>query len=97
MTNLAKAGGAFVLLGIVAGCRPAPVPAALDPATRAAIADTVRTVSDAMIVAMRARQIDSVLAYYGKETAYVGNGEIGDWTAIVRGAPPRYATYTKVE
>lgn len=60
MTNLAKAGGAFVLLGIVAGCRPAPVPTALDAATRAAIVDTVRAVSNAMIVAMRGRQIDSV-------------------------------------
>lgn len=97
MTPLAQAGRAFVLLGIVAGCRPAPVPAALDAATRAAIVDTVRAVSNAMIVAMRARQIDSVLAYYGKETAYVGNGEIGDWAEIVRGAPPRYATYARVE
>lgn len=78
MTTLAKAGGVLVLLGIVAGCRPAPVPAALDAATRAAIVDTVRAVSNAMIVAMGARQIDTVLAYYGKETADVGNGEIGD-------------------
>ena len=97
MTTLAKAGGTFVLLSIVAGCGPAPVPAALDPATRAAIADTIRAVSHAMIVAMRARQIDSVLAFYGKETAFVGNGEIGDWAAIVRDAPPRYATYARVE
>lgn len=97
MTTFPKSGGALVLLGIVAGCRPAPVPGALDAATRAAIVDTVRAVSNAMIVAMRARQIDSVLAYYGKETAYVGDGEIGDWTEILRAAPPRYATYAKVE
>ncbi len=82
---------------VLASCRPEPSPAPLDPTTRAAIADTVRAVSNAMIEAMRTRNVDSVLAYYGAETAYVGNGEIGDWPAILRGAPPRYATYTKVE
>lgn len=97
MTTLTKLAGALVGLGSLAGCHPAPTATPFDPAARAAIADTVRAVSNAMIVAMRARQVDSVLAFYGKTTAYVGNGEIGDWGGILRGAPPRYATYTKVE
>lgn len=50
-----------------------------------------------MVTVMRDRNVDSVLAFYGKETAYVGNGAIGDWAAIVAGAGPRYAGYTKVE
>ncbi len=87
----------IVALSPLAGCRPAPAATPFDAPARAAIADTIRAVSNAMIVAMRARQIDSVLAFYGRETAYVGNGEIGDWAGILRGAPPRYATYTKVE
>ncbi len=97
MTTLTRIAGALLALGTLAGCRPAPTATPFDPAARAAIADTVRAASDAMIAAMRTRQIDSVLAFYGKETAYVGNGEIGDWGGILRGAPPRYATYTKVE
>jgi hypothetical protein len=87
----------MALLSALVGCVRAPAPDPLDSATRAAIADTVRAVSNAMIEAMRTRQIDSVLTYYGKATAYVGNGEIGDWAAIVRDAPPRYASYTKVD
>jgi hypothetical protein len=80
---------------LVAGCaaRPAASPARND----AAIADTVRAESQRMVEAMRARKIDEVLAFYGKRTAYVGNGEIGDWDAIVAAAPPRYATYTRVD
>ncbi|MBX3148267.1 MAG: nuclear transport factor 2 family protein [Gemmatimonadales bacterium] len=86
-----------LVLGL-AGCGAgSSSPPPLDPAARAAIADTVRAVSEAMIVAMRTRDVDSVLAYYGPNTAYVGNGEIGDWPAILHGAPPRYATYTKVD
>ncbi len=88
-------GLAAVLAGV--GCA-APAPSVeLDPAARAAIADTVRAVSNEMVAVMRTRQVDSVLAFYSPNTAYVGNGEIGDWPAIVRGAPPRYATYTQVD
>lgn len=82
---------------VLTACRPDRTPASLDAASRAAIADTIRAVSNAMIEAMRTRNVDSVLVFYGAETAYVGNGEIGDWPAILRGAPPRYATYTRVE
>jgi hypothetical protein len=82
----------------VVGCRAAPPPVAeLDDATRAAIADTVRIESNRMIAAMATRQIDSVLAFYGRNTAYVGNGEIGDWAAILAGAPPRYRSYARVD
>ncbi len=83
------------LSALLAAC--APTAPGLDSATRQAIAEAVRAESDRMVAAMRARQIDSVLAFYGKTTAYVGNGEIGDWPAIVAGAPPRYATYTRLE
>ena len=91
--------GLAVLLGALAGCRPAtPTPSTtLDEATRAAIADTVRRESNRMLEAMRTRKIEDVLAFYGRDAAYVGNGVIGDWKAIVAGAPPRYATYAKVE
>ncbi len=92
---LQQFGIALGLAGCSAGSTPARPP--LDATARAAIEDTVRAVSEAMIVAMRTRDVDSVLAYYGANTAYVGNGEIGDWPAILRGAPPRYATYTRVE
>lgn len=71
--------------------------APLDEGARRAIEDTVRTESQRMVAAMRTRQVDSVLAFYGRNTAYVGNGEIGDWAAILAGAPPRYATYARVE
>lgn len=81
---------------LASGCT-ASSPTTLDPATRQAIADTVRAESERMVVTMRTRQIDSVLAFYGKTAAYVGDGEIGDWPAIVASAPARYATYTKVE
>lgn len=81
------------------GCRAAsPAPTAtLTEAERAAITDTVRQVSFQMLEAMRARAVEEVLAFYGEHAAYVGNGAIGDWPAIVAGAPPRYASYTRVE
>jgi uncharacterized protein (TIGR02246 family) len=78
------------------GCRSAPAPLALDDVTRAAIADTVRAVSNQMLAAMAERNIQAVLGFYGRHAAYVGNGKIGDWAAIVAEAPARYATYTKV-
>ncbi|MFN0178312.1 MAG: nuclear transport factor 2 family protein [Gemmatimonadales bacterium] len=96
MTTLTRMAATLALALVLTGCRSTAT-GELDPAARAAIADTVRSVSNEMIAAMRARVIDSVLTYYGKATAYVGNGDIGDWAAIVRGAPPRYASYTKVE
>ena len=87
------------LLLTLLACQPAtpPSPPALDADARAAIADTVRQASDQMLVTMRGRKVDEVLAFYGKHTAYVGNGVIGDWGAILAGAPPRYATYTRVD
>ncbi|MBM4186579.1 MAG: hypothetical protein FJ206_04630 [Gemmatimonadetes bacterium] len=93
-------GWGIVLAGLVAGCRgvePARLPGALDEAGKRAIADTVRAESNRMLVAMAARQIDSVLRFYGRQTAYVGEGEIGDWGAIVASAPPRYASYTHLD
>ena len=87
----------LVALLATAGCAAPPPAVDFDPAARAAIADTIRAVSNEMVTVMRTRAADSVLAFYSRNTAYVGNGEIGDWPAIVRGAPPRYATYTKVE
>ena len=72
-------------------------PSALDPATRQAIADTIRTVSQQMLVAMRGRNIDSVLAFYSKTASYAADGAIGDWDAVLRAAGPRYATYAKVD
>lgn len=78
---------------------PAPSVAAdvLDQPTRDAIADTVRAESRRMLDVMRTRNADSVLAFYGARTAYVGNGVVGDWNAIVAGTPARYGTYTKVD
>ena len=90
----------YAILGVAVAmlaCGRAGLPAELNDHQRAAIADTVRLESQGMLEAMRARKIDDVLAYYGKRAAYVGNGEIGDWAEIVAGAPPRYATYTKLE
>jgi hypothetical protein len=86
-----------VMMALALGCRTGPaVPVPLDDAARAAIADTVRAVSTQMLAKMAERNIDPVLAFYGRRTAYVGNGVIGDWAAIVAEAPARYATYTKV-
>ena len=88
----------WLVIGALAlGCRSAPaVSIPLDEAARAAIADTVRAVSTRMLAVMAERNVDSVLAFYGRHTAYVGNGKIGDWAAILAEAPARYATYTKV-
>lgn len=85
----------FVLTAAWSACQPQP--AALDPATRQAIADTIRAVSQQMLVAMQGRNIDSVLAYYSKTASYVADGEIGDWDAVLRAAGPRYGTYAKVD
>lgn len=92
-------GAMIAALTLAAGCRPAaaPAPAAFDEAARNRVAETIRSESNRMIEVMRGRNVDSVLAFYGKNTAYVGNGEIGDWAAILAGAPPRYAAYTKVD
>ena len=79
------------------GCAAAKQPVAFDEPARAAVADAIRSESARMLDVMRGRNVDSVLAFYGKHTAYVGNGQIGDWAAILAGAPPRYATYTKVD
>ena len=67
------------------------------PGIRAAIADTVRAESERMLRVMVTRNADSVLAFYGANAAYVGNGVVGDWRAIVSATPSRYASYTKVE
>jgi hypothetical protein len=97
MTPIGRAARAFVA-AVLAGCGPrVAAPPVFDDAARAAVADTVRTESHRMLDAMRTRKIEDVLAYYGKRAAYVANGEIGDWDAIVRDAPPRYGTYVKVE
>lgn len=75
-----------------------PAPAGeLTDVVRDSISAVVRTESERMLVVMRERNPDSVLAFYGRRAAYVGNGEIGDWAAIVAGTRPRYATYTKVD
>ncbi len=94
-----KTRPALFLVGAVLSCRPAPAPSGsvLDEPVRAAIADTVRRESIRMLESMRTRRVDDVVAFYGKQAAYVGNGEIGDWPTIVSGAPPRYSAYTKVE
>ncbi len=42
-----------------------------------------------MLRVMRDRNPDSVLAFYGNHAAYVGDGAIGDWDAIVAAAGPR--------
>ena len=75
---------------------PAP-PVDFSAAAEDSIRGVVRSESERMLQVMRGRDSDSVLAFYGRHTAYVGNGEIGNWDAIVAGAKPRYATYTKVE
>lgn len=87
------------LLGVAVaawGCA-GQAPEAFDDAARQAIADTVRAESERMVTVMRTRHIDSVLQFYGRSTAYVGDGQVGDWNAIVASAPARYATYTRVE
>lgn len=84
---------------VVAACAeraPSPPPE-LDAAARAAIADTVRRESNRMVDAMKTLKVDEVLGFYGENTAYVGNGIVGDWPAIKAGAPPRYRTYTRVD
>lgn len=87
-----------LVLGFVAGCgSTAPPSPTLNASAQSAIADTVRAESNRMLEAMRTRNVTEVLAFYGKDVAYVGNGAIGDWPAILAGAPPRYATYAKVE
>ena len=75
---------------------PAP-PVDFSAAAEDSIRGVVRSESERMLQVMRGRDADSVLAFYGRHTAYVGNGEIGNWDAIVAGTKPRYATYTKVE
>jgi hypothetical protein len=88
---------ALLSIGVGLPACASPMPESLDEVARQAITDTVRAESQRMIATMRTRQVDSVLLFYGKNAAYVGNGEIGDWRAIVAGAPPRYASYTRVE
>lgn len=104
MPSRGPTSGARVELGLrgalagalaLAACTPTPSP--LSDAARAAITDTVRAESRRMLEVMRTRQVDSVLAFYGRHTAYVGDGAVGDWGKILAGAPPRYATYAKVE
>ncbi len=90
----------YLAAGLVvaaAGCAAGKAPVAFDETARAAVAEAIRSESGRMLDVMRGRNVDSVLAFYGKHTAYVGNGEIGDWAAILAAAPPRYATYTKVD
>lgn len=89
-----------VALGLLlaAGCRAAePAAPVFDGAARDVVTATIRAESTRMLDVMRSRNADSVLAFYGRKTAYVGNGEIGDWDRIVAGTRPRYATYTKVD
>jgi len=87
---------AAVAVLVIAGCQPPP-PAEFNQAAREAIADTVRAESRRMLEVMKARRADEVLAFYGARTAYVGDGALGDWDAIVSGTAARYATYTKVD
>jgi hypothetical protein len=78
------------------GCAPqSALP--LTEATRSAIADTIRAESTRMLDVMRSRQGEAVLAFYGRHTAYAGDGAVGDWEAIRAGTIPRYATYTRVD
>ena len=89
---------AGLLLAGAAGCRAAAAAApTLGADARRAIADTVQEVSERMLQTMAGRNPDSVLAFYGKRTAFIGDGAIGDWEAIVANVRPRYATYAKVD
>ena len=86
-------------MAILAGCQPQPTASSgqLPAAARDSVVAAVRAASDRMFNSMRERNADSVLAFYGKATAYAGNGAVGDWDAIVKGTRPRYATYAKVD
>ena len=83
--------------GVLSAAACTAAPKELTPAARAAIADSVRAESMRMVEVMKTRKVDDVLAFYGKRTAYAGEGTVGDWAAIVKSAPARYAAYTKVE
>ena len=88
---------AVLVVGVACQGRQATPSGELTGAVRDSISAVVRAESERMLVVMRERDPDSVLAFYGRRAAYVGNGEIGDWPAIVAGTKPRYATYTKVD
>ena len=87
---------AIVLTTGQLGCAPQAA-RPLDEATRSAITDTIRAESARMLDVMRSREGEAVLAFYGRHTAYAGDGAVGDWEAIRAGTVPRYATYTKVD
>lgn len=82
-----------MLMAATTGCGEPP----FDEPARQAVADTIRAESQRMLAVMKTRDPDSVLAFYGRATAYVGDGAIGDWDAIVAGTPARYRSYTRVD
>ncbi len=86
-----------VVFGVACQGRPPEPAGELTDVVRDSISAVVRAESERMLVVMRERNPDSVLAFYGRRAAYAGNGDIGDWAAIVAGTGPRYATYTKVD